>query len=116
MKRTCQKSDKVLDVYFVAPIVNLNVFPIEVNGMRLGGVNSGGKAISGIARDVVCEHEDDIRVRNAETLYCSVPIGWEMFRTSGLLLIELYEGRTSREYWPYAATTRTSVPYPIDHQ
>ena len=84
--------------------------------MRLGRVNSGGKPIPGIARDIVCKHKDDIRVRNAETLYCSVPMGWEVFRTGEFAFIDLYEGRTSREYWPYAATTRMLVSCPIYHQ
>lgn len=75
MGHSCQESDEVLDIYFIATIVNLNVISIEVNGVGLGRVNSGGELVSGIARDVVCEHENDIRVRNTETFYCSVPIG-----------------------------------------
>ena len=74
-RHTCQKSDEVLNIYLVASIVNFNVLPVEVNRVRLGRVNSSWEAVSGIARDVVCEHENDIRVWDAETFYCPVPIG-----------------------------------------
>jgi len=115
VERSCQKSDKVLDIYFVASIVNLNVVPIEVNGMRPGRVNRGGKLVSGIARDVVCEHENDIRVRNAETFYCSIPIGWWMFINKEVALIDADKKRTCRECWPYAAGVRMSIPGLLCH-
>lgn len=114
-EHSCQKPDEVLDIYFVATIVNFNVFSIEVNGVRLGRVNSGGKLVSGIARDVVCKHENDIRVRNTEAFYCSVPIGWKVFVNNSLALIAADKKRTSRECLPYAAGTRMSVPCLIWH-
>ena len=78
--------------------------------MRPGGVNSGGKLVSGIARDVVCKHENDIRVGNTETFYCSVPIGWEVVINKELALIDADKKRTSRECLPYADGTRMSIP------
>lgn len=115
VEHSCQKSDKVLDIYFIATIVNLNILSIEVDGVRLGRVNSGGELVSGIACDVVCEHENDIRVRNTETFYCPVPIGWEVFINQDLALIDADKKRTSPGCSPYAAGTRMSVPCLIQH-
>lgn len=110
VEHSCQKSDEVLDIYFISTIVNLNVLSVEVDGVRLGRVNSGGKLVSGIACDVVCEHENDIRVRNTETFYGPVPIDWEVLINKDLALIDADQKRTSRECSPYAAGTRMSVP------
>lgn len=109
VEHSCQKPDEVLDIYFVATIINLNIVSIEVDGVRLGRVNSGGKLVSRIARDVVCKHENDIRVGNTQTFYCSVPIGWRVLIDKELALIGADKKRTSRECWPYAAGTGMSV-------
>lgn len=62
-----EESDKVLDCDFVAAVVDFDVVAVEVEGAVDVVVDGAGEEVAGVAGNVVGEHEDDLRVGDAET-------------------------------------------------
>ena len=67
-----QQTDKVLDGNLVATRVDLDVVAIEIDGAIRVAVDGSGEGIARIAGHVIGEHEDDLRVRNAEALHGAI--------------------------------------------
>ena len=60
--------DEILHRDLVTPVVDLDVVPVQVQG-AVGVVEDGaGEGVARVARHVVREHEDDLRVWDAEAL------------------------------------------------
>ena len=70
---TCQNADKVLDGDFIASIIDLNVVAVEIEVTAWLGVDTGRKLVARIARDIICQHKDDVGIWDAKALYGAVP-------------------------------------------
>jgi hypothetical protein len=73
MQLTCHQPHEALDRNFVPSIVNLDVVSVEVELPVGVCVNGTGEGVPGVAGDVVGQHEDDLRIWDAEAFNCSVP-------------------------------------------
>lgn len=63
-----QQADEVLHRHLVPPVVHLDVVSVEIDGAVGVGVDGAGEGIARVAGHVVGEHEDDLRVGDAEPL------------------------------------------------
>ena len=61
-----EKADEVFDCYFVAAVVDFDVVAVEIEGAVGVVVDGAGEGVAGVAGHVVREHEDDLRVWDAE--------------------------------------------------
>ena len=62
---TCQNSQEVLHSHLVPPVINLNVFAIQVKLPARIGIDRPWELVPSVARGVIGEHENDVGVRNA---------------------------------------------------
>ena len=70
-----QKTNEVLDCDFVAPVVDFNTTThsiVKIQVARLVVEDGARKRIARVAGHVIRKHKDDLRVRNAESLYSAV--------------------------------------------
>lgn len=72
-RHTCEQSNEILHGDFVATVVNLDVIAVEVQMTPRFRVYAPGEFVARVTRDVISEHEDDIRVGDAETLDSAIP-------------------------------------------
>ena len=70
---TCQNADKVLDGDFIASIIDLDVVTVEIQVTAWLGIDTGGKLVARIARDIIGQHKDDVGIWDAKALYGAVP-------------------------------------------
>lgn len=61
-----EQPDEVLDRDFVAPVIDLDVVAVEIQGAVGVVVDGAGECVPRVAGHVVGEHEEDLRVRDAE--------------------------------------------------
>ena len=64
----CHEADKVLDGDFVASVVDFDVVSIQIKRTVGIVVDGAGEGVARVACHVVGQHEDDLRVRDAEAL------------------------------------------------
>jgi hypothetical protein len=72
-RHTCEQPNEVLHGHFVATIVYFDVIAVEVQMTTRFGVYAPGEFVARVTRDVIGEHENDIRVGDPETLYGAIP-------------------------------------------
>lgn len=70
---TCHKPNEALDRDFISSIVHLDILSIQVELAISIGIDGTGERVAWVTRDVVGEHEDDLRVGNTKSLDCPVP-------------------------------------------
>ena len=70
---TCKETDKVLHSYFVTPVIDFDVIPIQIEALSWVGVHVTREFVTVVTSCVIRKHEDDIGVRDTETFYCSIP-------------------------------------------
>lgn len=63
-----QETNKVLNGHLVAPVVDLYVVAVQVDGAVGVGVDGTGEGVAWVAGHVVGQHQDDLAVGNAQTL------------------------------------------------
>jgi hypothetical protein len=73
--KTCQETDEVLHGYFVTPVIDLDIIPIQIEALPGIGVHVSGKFVAVVTSCVICEHKDDIGVRNPKSFYGAIPVG-----------------------------------------
>lgn len=71
--RTGEEAEECLDRDLLALVVDLDLVAVEVDLALRARVDGGGEGVARVARCVVGEHEDDLRVGNAEPLDGAVP-------------------------------------------
>lgn len=89
--RTREEAEEGLDRDLLALVVDLDAVAVQVDlavGVRVDGA---GERVARVARDVVGEHEDDLRVGDAEALDGAVPAGCT--RSQGCRSTARLEGR-----------------------
>jgi hypothetical protein len=64
----CHEADEVLDGDFVASVIDLDVVAIQIERTVGVVVDGAGEGVAGVARHVIGQHEDDLRIRDAEAL------------------------------------------------
>jgi len=73
VERTGQQPNEILHRDFVAAIVDFNVLAVEVERVATIRKDASGEVVARVAGRVVAEHEDNVRVRYAETFHGSIP-------------------------------------------
>lgn len=63
-----QQADEVLNRHLVAAVVDLDVVAIEVDGAVGVGVDGAREGVARVAGHIVGQHQDDLGVRDAQTL------------------------------------------------
>lgn len=63
--RTCQDANKVLHGHFISPIVHFDVVSVQVKVTSGGRIDTSRELVSRVARCIIGEHKDDIRVRDS---------------------------------------------------
>lgn len=71
--RTRQHSYEVLDSNFISTIVHLYIITIQIEMTPRVRVHTSREFVPRVTRRIICEHEDDIGVRDAETFHCAIP-------------------------------------------
>ncbi|KAH3668060.1 hypothetical protein OGAPHI_001814 [Ogataea philodendri] len=67
-----EQSDEILHGNFVSTVIHLDVVSVKFQ-LAVGIiVNEPGERISWVARHIVRQHQNDLRVRNAQSLDCSI--------------------------------------------
>jgi hypothetical protein len=70
---TSQKPNEIFDRDFIPAIIHLDVVAVQIEGPRLARVNGPSELVPRVAGDVICEHENDVRVGYAEAFHGSIP-------------------------------------------
>ena len=71
---TCQETDKVLHSHFVTPVIDFDIVPIQIEVLSRIGVHVSGEFVAVVASRVIREHEDDVGVWDAQSLYGAIPV------------------------------------------
>lgn len=64
-----EQADEVLDGDLVAAVVDLDVVAVQVDGAVGVAVDGAGEGVARVAGHVVGQHQDDLRVRDAQALH-----------------------------------------------
>ena len=67
-----KKTQKVFRGNIHAPIIDLDIFTVQLEGVVSIIEHAARQDVSGIASNIVCEHEDNLRIRDAKMFYGSI--------------------------------------------
>lgn len=68
----CHEPNEVLHCDLVSSVVNLDVVSVQIEGAVSVVEHGSWEGVAWVAGHVVRQHEDDLRVGNAEALDCAV--------------------------------------------